>query len=428
MPDRTLAPVCYPLTIPELIAPQIEMLPCGTELAIYASDSQSLVSVEMIFPFSGLETRKRQLERFTFKMLLEGTVSHTAKQLADAVSFLGASVEILHSPDYESVQISCLGRVLPEVLAIWKDMWENSTFPEKEWKTIQETTRQQNAINLQKTSYLAGSLLKETLYSAKVDYGYSFDSELLDSFSTDDFKACFSELKKTGPALLVMAGKISTDSIAQWKEWLHTFSGIGSKALWSPDAFPEMAGQVVWSEKADAQQASLRLGQWSIPKTHPDSPVWNLVLEIYGGYFGSRLMSNIREDKGWTYGVFSHRVGNLMKPYWLIGADIKGDVVKEALTEINKEAEILRNELVSEEELDLVKNYMAGQFLSSIPHCFGLADRYKSLWVYGISPAQSTENLRRIQEAGAAEVREIAAKYLWPEKSVAAISGKKQPI
>jgi zinc protease len=425
MLDRTIAPVSFPLSVPEFSFPEVEKLPCGTELAIFDSESQNLASVDMIFPFSNLETKSRQKQLFTFKMLLEGTVSKTAKQLADAVSFLGASIDISHSPDFESVQISCLGRVLPDVLAIWKEVWETSTFPEKEWKTIKETIRQQNAINLQKTNYLAGRRLKQALYSDQVDYGYSYDPALAESFSTEDFRNCLTEMQKTAPALVVMAGKISPEVKKMWKDWLQSFSRVETKAIYSEKAFSDKPGQEIWEEKADAQQASFRIGQWSIPKTHPDSPIWNLVLEIYGGYFGSRLMSNIREDKGWTYGVFAQRVGNLVRPYWVIGADIKGDVVREAISEINKEAEILRNEKVSEEELDLVKNYMVGQFLSSITHCFGLAERYKSLWMNGISAKQSTENLRLIQNASAENVQEMSCKYLWPENSILVLSGKK---
>jgi predicted Zn-dependent peptidase len=425
MLDRTIAPPFQALSIPAFVFPETEILKNGIELSSYPSEAQNLVTLEMVFPFSNVEAKSRQMELYTFKMMLEGTVHKTAKQFADEVSFLGASIDISHYADYELVQINCLGRILPAAFQLWKEAWSQSIFPEKEWKTILETTRQQNAINLQKTSFLVGKIFRKTLYSDKMEYGYSFDLPTVESFTTTQFLAKKESMQNMGPALVLLAGKISPEAINEIREWLNGFSTKGEKPVFQFDKYKKPEPGEVWAEKQDAQQASLRIGNFSIPKSHPDSPVLNLVFEIYGGYFGSRLMSNIREEKGWTYGIFAQRVGNLEMPFWVIGTDIKGDVIQEAITEINLEARILREERISEEELDLVKNYMLGQYLSSITHCFGWADRYKSLWLAGISPEKSIENLKVIQESDGDAVMKVAQNYLWPEKAVVAISGKK---
>jgi predicted Zn-dependent peptidase len=156
--------------------------------------------------------------------------------------------------------------------------------------------------------------------------------------------------------------------------------------------------------------------------------LFSLTLELFGGYFGSRLMSNIREDKGWTYGIYAQRVPLVAKPHWVIGTDVKGEVILEAVEEIQKEALILQNELVPDDELQKVKNYMLGQFLSSITNVYGLAERYRSMWVNGVDFERVERNQQIIQEASSIEVLRISQQYLGLEESVIALSGKKMAI
>ena len=425
MLDRSTPPVSYRLQVPRLTRPQIVMLPNGIEIASYLNADQSLVSIEMVFPFSNLNHIERQKENYAFRMLLEGTNNKTSKQVADAISYLGATVEIGHHADFENISISCLSRVLPEVLLIVKEIWAESIFPLKEWKTIRETVVQQNAINAQKTGFLAGKLLRSKLYGGEPDYGYSLNPELVNSFSAEALQEKFKTLQQTGPALVVVSGFLTADATAQLQDWLAEFAKIGKLAAKNSLIVPTATPGVFWAEKSDSQQTTLRIGKWAIDSLHPDSSLFNVVLEIFGGYFGSRLMSNIREDKGWTYGISCQRAANVAKAYWQIGSDVKGEIALEAIAEIRKEAEILRNELVSEEELDLVKNYMIGQFISSITDCYGLADRYRSMWINGQTFERVESNLKTIEQVTALQVLEVAKKYLDMDDAIVALAGKR---
>ena len=223
----------------------------------------------------------------------------------------------------------------------------------------------------------------------------------------------------------MVSGWLQPDALKSLKDWLNEFSNIGNLAQKSSLSLPDLKGDIYWEEMPDSQQTTLRIGKWTIDSLHPDSSLLNLVLEIYGGYFGSRLMGNIREDKGWTYGIFAQRVPNTGKPYWQIGTDIKGEVALEAISEIKKEAEILRSQLVDEEELDLVKNYMIGQFISSVTNCYGLADRYKSMWLNGQSFERMESNLKVLENATQPQVLETAEKYLSLEDAIFVLAGKK---
>jgi predicted Zn-dependent peptidase len=290
--------------------------------------------------------------------------------------------------------------------------------------TMKETQARQNEINCQKTSFLAGRLLRKTLYGQELDYGYSLDFEWIEGLSTDVFQSNFQKISQTGPALVLCSGFADSDTQKQLRDWLLPFKNCQKVLRMGLGQLPKPSAGILWEPREDSQQSSLKFGNFCINSQDPDSALFSLTLEIFGGYFGSRLMSNIREDKGWTYGIYAQRVPNLGQPYMIISSDVKGENILDAIHEIKKEAEELKSQLVSDGELEKVKNYMIGQFLSSITNCYGLADRYRSMWLNGIDFERVENNQKEIQEATAEQVLKMAQTHLQLEDSVIALSGK----
>jgi len=425
MLNRTLAPPSITPALPVLLRPATEMLPNGIELSCFQDDSQSIVELELIFPAGSHDAKSRQKEGYFFRMLGEGSKNKTAKQLADAISFLGAEMEFSHHPDYDTIHISCLSRFFLPMLTLLEEVWANPVFPEKEWKTLQETQLRQHEVNLQKTSFLVARLFKEKLYSSDLDYGYSTDPGFVGSLESSVFPAMYENLKSTGPALALLAGNAGKDAINELRNWLLHFNKCREVNREKPSALPELIPGTYLEEKPGSNQASLRMGHYTIGSRHSDSAILSLTLEIFGGYFGSRLMSNIREDKGWTYGIYAQRAPHQGMPHLVVSCDVNADASLAVVDEIRKEAEILQQQLVDEEELLKVKNYILGQFLSSLTHVFGIAERYKSVWIHGTSFSRVEENQRIIREADAISVRDAAIRYLNFNQSIICISGPK---
>ena len=424
MLDRRLAPPALRPSLPAIRRPEKEILPNGIELSCFLSPDQAITELELVFPATRAEAAIRQREGLLFRMLNEGTRKKNAKQLADAISFLGASLEFSHSPDYDLIHISCLSRYFNAMLTLLEEIWEMPSFPEKEWNTIRETILNQNEVQLQKTSFLAGKLFRQKLYSDKLDYGYYTDPALISGISVEEFPLLFEEKKQTGPALALLSGNADPASVNQLRSWLSHFAACRQTNRDLPEGIPAFEPGLHWAEKAGSNQSSLRMGRFTIDSRHPDSALLGLTMEIFGGYFGSRLMTNIREDKGWTYGIYCQRVPFAAKPHWVISCDINAASSLLAVEEIKKEARILQQDRVPEEELEKVKNYMLGQFLSTLTHVYGIADRYRSVWLNGTDFDRVEENQRIIREADAAMVLETAGKYLDTENTLICLSGQ----
>ena len=149
-----------------------------------------------------------------------------------------------------------------------------------------------------------------------------------------------------------------------------------------------------------------------ISSTHVDYAGMQVLNTVFGGYFGSRLMSNIREDKGYTYGIGSSVVPLRKEGYFCISSEVGVDVRAAAVNEIYLELKRLRTELVPESELNLVRNYMLGSFQRNIDGPFSLADRFKSILTAGMGYEYYTRYLETIQNITAEELLRLASTHL----------------
>jgi zinc protease len=171
-------------------------------------------------------------------------------------------------------------------------------------------------------------------------------------------------------------------------------------------------GESILIEKEGAMQSSIRMGKQLITRKHPDFFTMMLLNEILGGYFGSRLMKNIREEKGLTYGISSNLALFGQAGYFVIGTDVKREFTQQTIDEIHKEIKILQTELVTENELETVKNYMVGSFAGSLNTPFDITDRYKVIFSENL-PLDFYQNyIPNIQQISNVMLLEAANKYL----------------
>jgi len=178
--------------------------------------------------------------------------------------------------------------------------------------------------------------------------------------------------------------------------------------------------------KDDAIQSAIRIGRVLFNKTHPDYFKFQVLNTVLGGYFGSRLMANIREDKGYTYGIGSGLSSLVHGGYFFISTEVGADVSKDALKEIYKEIGLLREELVGAEELETVRNYILGQFLRSVDGPFALADKFKAVWEFGLGYDYFDRYFEAVKTITAKEIRDMANQYLQEKDLIECVAGKIQ--
>ena len=412
MLDRTLAPPVQPLARVALPAAEVLNLPSGARLHVLANDAQPVVRLQAVFKAGKLAEPTPGLASLTARMLLEGTTTRTARQIADEVAFYGASLECDSGFDRSTLTLYCLTRHLPTLLPLVLDVLTNPAFPAAELQQLQTRTVQNVRVERQKTSYLATERFNELLFGNDTAYGRPFDEAGYQSLTAEQTRDFHRAAYSLANAELFLCGDVAAerDLVAQ---------AFGTEAL-AGAALPEPT--VVLPEAAatapdrvavaGSLQASIRMGRlWPAP-THPDTHRLKLLVNVLGGYFGSRLMRNIREDKGLTYGIYASVAPREYGTSLVIGTDVKGESGDFAVSEIGLELRRLQEEPIPAEELETVKNYLLGKFTNELSTVFEQCDKYKNLIFLGLPADYYTQFVQQTEAADAATLQALAQQYL----------------
>jgi len=382
--NRKIAPESQPIDHINLLHPEHTKLPNGCNIYCFNSGDAELVRIEWIFSNLRFDPAKPLLNVATNTMLSEGTKTRTAAQIADTIDFYGAFLQNEYGYDNSEVTLFSLNKHLPNTLPIIKDILTNANFPEKELETYIRNQQQKLQVSLQKNDVVARRGFNKALYGDTI-YGFAGVADDFKTLHREDMLAHYREMYQPSNCTIIIAGKIEPETIELLsqifgEEWTNPVE----KADTTQPTIEPSTEHFYFTEKPDALQSAIRMGMPLINRTHPDFPKVQVLNTVLGGYFGSRLMTNIREDKGYTYGIGSGMSSLKHAGALFIATEVGADVCKAAVTEIEKEINILKTELIPDEELALVKNYMLGSLLGSLENVFSHADKFKSLFVAGL--------------------------------------------
>ncbi len=279
-------------------------------------------------------------------------------------------------------------------------------------------------VSLQKNDVIARRTFNKAIYG-DTSYGLGANFEDYKTLTSQDMLAHFKRMYQPSNCTIIAAGKVEKSTLRLinqqfGKEW-ENYVAIADTS--QPDLEPA-AQHLYIVEKPDALQSAIRLGLPMFNRTHPDFPAFQVLNTILGGYFGSRLMANIREDKGYTYGIGSGLSSLENGAAFFIASEVGADVCRDAINEIEKEVNLLKTELVPEEELSLVRNYTLGSLLGSLENIFSHADKFKSIYFAGLDYDYYERYTHVVKNITAEEILHLAQKYLDTEKFYRVIAGK----
>jgi predicted Zn-dependent peptidase len=284
--------------------------------------------------------------------------------------------------------------------------------------------RQEYLVNREKVRYNAMLEFNQMVFGAGSAYGQIVDIADFDLVNRNDLVDFFKKHYNVNNSYLIVSGKANKKVPAL----LNKYFGNGLNKLkndFIPIHFTETNEQKNrFIEKSGAMQSAIRIGRSMINKFHPDYNRFILLNTILGGYFGSRLMSNLREDKGFTYGISSFNVNYINGAAFSIATEVNASHTQSAIDEIFSEMNLLRKEKVSKEELQLVKNYIYGTFLRNFDGPFSLAERFCSVKDFGLGFDYYINSLSEILSTNSDELLEIANKYLNPGDMIRLVVGK----
>lgn len=424
--DRTVSPAFKTVEKIEMIHATEKKLRNNIPVYSINAGSQELIKVEFFFS-AGMFQQIKPLQAATVNaMLEEGTSKMTAAQIADAVDYYGAFLEVGVSQDHASVVLYTLNKHLKSTLSVVEDVIKNATFPEDELDTHLTNKKQKFHVNNQKVATVARKRFTELIFGEKHPYGINVQEADFEKIKRTDLIDFYRSFYRSGNCKIVLAGKIDDDVFSLLDEHFgaNDWSSVNSLKKNTIEIIScKEREQLIFKE--EALQSAIRIGKVLFNKTHPDFQSLQILNTVFGGYFGSRLMSNIREDKGYTYGVGSGIASLQNSGYFFISTEVGVDVCKNAINEIYFEMDRLRNELIPADELQLVKNYLLGTFLRSVDGPFAMADRFKGILEYNLGYDYFDKYIATIKGISASQLRDLANTYFDKESMIELVVGKK---
>lgn len=427
MINRSIAPAFK--AIEEIHIPKAITHTLSNGIPVYAIDagSQELVKIEFLFK-AGMYYQSQPLLASSANNLIEtGSSKYNADQISERIDFYGGFLELETGQDYANVTLYTLNKYLNETIAVVEDILKTATFPQDEFDIYINNKKQKHLVNSQKVSVLARRRFNELLFGEKHPYGIDVKDEDFAKISVDTVKTFYSQHYHSANCSIIVSGKLP-------KNLLDLLNGLFGKDHWGQSssiikdtthALQTTAQYKHLVAKDDAIQSAIRVGRILFNKTHKDYYHFQVLNTILGGYFGSRLMANIREDKGYTYGIGSGLASLVHGGYFYISTEVGADVTQKALDEIYLEMKRLREELVGADELTTVKNYILGQFLRSVDGPFALADKFKGIWMFGLDYNYYHDYFHAVNNVTAEQLQAIANTYLQEKDMIECVAGKK---
>lgn len=425
IPDRKQQPKFVEINDINIKEAQKTVLPNGVPLYIINAGVQEVLKLDLIFEAGNWYQPKKNIASNTATMLNEGTKKYSAYEIAEKLDFYGAYLTADNERYTTTVSLYSLNKHLEKTIEVLNEVIKNPTFPENELKTSIARKKQQFLIELNKVESKARRRFLEVIFGKQHPFGNLKTIEDYDNISVDDLKNYYQKHYHSGNVKIIVSGKITQeiiDIISSYfgKDW-GTKQPIEPKIVESAPA-KELKHFI---PKEDAVQSAIRIGKKLVGRTHEDFFGLQILNTILGGYFGSRLMSNVREDKGYTYGIYSMIIPYRTGGYMGISTEVGVDVCQAAINEIYKEIATLRKKPISDIELKIVKNYILGDVLRMFDGPFSQADSFKMLLDYGLDYSYHHKFVKKVKTITKEEIMNLANKYLAEDTFFEIVAGKK---
>ena len=407
------APIINQVTTLSLPAYQSSRLPNGMELYSLPGGSEPVLKMELVFRAGASKEKKIAVAEFMAGQLSEGTQQLSSADFAEKIEFLGATLQTRGGVDTIRIKLYTLSRFFPQLIELIRDIILYPSFDEQELKVYTNNKIERLQIELKKNDVLAYRHLTEAIYGKEHPYGRNALPQDYQAITVEDMVEHHRQFILPQNGMIFLSGSYDEEILESVKRVLGTWgtlneNGSGKETVHvakSQTGYIEIDGP-------QSHQAAIRIGRKLFTQDHPD---WNglyVLNTILGGYFGSRLMTEIRENLGLTYGIYSGMDSFAEDGCFYISTETTTENIKTVIEAIKIEAAKLKQTLIPEPELRMARNYLMGHLMTQLDGPFATLDFIKSMKIERLPDETFSDLVNTIQQITSNELRELAIRYL----------------
>lgn len=424
MINRKIAPSFNKIEKIDFLKPEQLELSNGLPVFTFFAENNKVVRIDLVFDAGTWFQPNVLVANFTNTLLREGSRNMLSAEIAQKLDLYGAYLSLRTEKDKAVVTLYSLHKHFNKLVKVLAEIIKFPVFPEHELRIHANKRREQFRIDSEKVKVLAHRKFQEVLFSGTHPYGQLALLEDFDQVRNKQIYDFHQKAYNAGNCKLYISGFVDTEILALTEEYFGQSDWQGEALHRNitnvPASLPDMR---YWVRRKDSVQAAIRVGKLLFNQTHPDFIDMRMLNTLLGGYFGSRLMANLREEKGYTYGIHSSVVSQLHAGFFAISTEVGAEFVEPTLCEISNEIKTLQTIPVGQEELERVKSYFAGNMLKSFDGPFATADSFRSVTDYGLDEGYFERVIERVQAVTPKRLLDLAQKYLHFDSMKVVVAG-----
>ena len=406
-----IQPPVFPVekvVIPEAISFKLNN---GVPVYLIEAGTEEIMRLEFTFRAGQVKEYLPLLASTTNMMLSEGSQNYSSEELNRLLDYYGAFLNLTAEKDRAGIVVFFLSKHIEKVLELSREILFRPVFPEAELNSLMKKRLRWYMVNREKVQNLAIDQFFESVFGKHHPYGHQVVEQDFDRMTPAILLDFHSKFYTPDNMAVIISGKIHEKTT----ELLNYYFGdITSKKIYTEDSESVLKGEKrkkVHINKPGTVQTAIRIGSSTINKRHPDYPGLKILNSVLGGYFGSRLMKNIREEKGYTYGIGSAVSSLDLTSYKVIFTEVSHNNCQKTIDEIYREIKLLQSVPVKKEEMAVVRNYMSGEMVRMFDGPFALAESFKSVWEFGLDNSYYYRLADKIKTIDPDEIIELAKTY-----------------
>ena len=419
----------YRTVVPKIKLPvefNVQLPPCkrftltnGVEVFAIDMGGEDTLMLNWVFYAGNWYEARKMSASATNYLLKNGTSRLTAFGVNEHFEYYGSYLNRTCYNETAELTLHCLNKHVNELIPVVAEIITDSVFPEEELLIYKQNSQQRLKVSLQKCEFVAGQLIDAYLFGDDHPYGKYSKLEDYEALQREEIQGFYKEYYQNGRCVIFAAGKLPPDLPEQLEQY---FGKLPLRAHTSKDKIVTHAVTPATEKKQhitiDPQgvQTAIRIARPFPNRHHSDFQKAMVLNNVYGGFFGSRLMANIREEKGYTYGIYSYLMNHVDRSGWMISTEAGRDVTEATVQEIYKEMDRIREQLIDDDELMVTRNYMIGTILGDLDGPFQVAARWKNLILNDLDEAYFHQGIETIKTVTAKELQDVADKYLRAEE------------
>lgn len=422
--DYKQRPMIRPFGKFRIDCPKPITMPNGVPLYVVSGSDQEVNRIDVIHR-GGIfeETPRRLVAQATAAQLSQGTRQMSSQEIAECFDYNGAWIGSRSTHNHTTLTLNSLNRCFDKTLPVIQDMIFNPTFPERELQVYRNRCLGAFRTARERVKYLAGVEMNRIFFGQDYPLSRAISDENIMSLNAEDLRLFHKQYYHAANRTVILSGGVSQREI----DMVINAFGYDNDSL-GTDSYSEFRQEPMDMhfsivEKPEAIQSAIQIQLQAIPRTHPDYFKLRILVTALGGYFGSRLMSNVREEKGYTYGIGATLIGSRNEAYVSISTECDCAYTMPLIDEVKHEIARLREEPIPLAELDMVKSSMLSDLIKNLDTPFSLAGNVSAMILYDIYPEYYNDQIEAIRSTTPEELTDAAQRYLLDDNLYIVVAG-----